>query len=105
MLQIMLFSKLCFLAYLWFVSDLLTFSLFLYVFKTVVTCFYSSFRDVDFLVGINADPTVRFNLCDDSFFVGVFMSNYYLCTKITFEMAVQSSYLSPIRKANCVGEA
>lgn len=31
-------------------------------------------------------------------------NNYYICTKITFEMAVQSSSLSPIRKANCVEE-
>lgn len=60
-----------------------------------------------FLVGINADPNTRFDLCNDSFCVGVFMSNnYYVRTKITCEMAVLLSYsLSAIRKANCVEEA
>lgn len=81
------------------------FSLFLHVFKTVVTCFYSNLRDVDFFVGINADPNIGFDLCNDSFCVGIFMSNNcYVCRKITFEMAVLSS-LSPIRRANCVEEA
>lgn len=57
-----------------------------------------------FLVGINADPNTRFGLCNDSFCVGIFMSNnYHVCTKITCEMAVLLSYsLSAIRKANFV---
>lgn len=32
-------------------------------------------------------------------------NNYYVCTKITFEVTFPSSSLSPIRKANGVGEA
>lgn len=49
MLQIGLFSELYFLLFSGFVSDPLKLSLFLHVFKTVVTRFDSNLRDVDVL--------------------------------------------------------
>lgn len=49
MLHIGLFSEIYFLESISFVSDPLKFSLFLHVFKTVVTRFDSNFRDADVL--------------------------------------------------------